>query len=528
MALSTNQFVHPSDKAALDKLEAIPGFPMLVKKVMNIGLETYMYGVNMASAIRLSEKQLPEIYRHLPPICAKLGIPEPELYLQMDPVPNAWTFGDTRIFITVTSGLVESMTDEELDAVLAHECGHILCRHVLYHTIAHLLNFGASLLGPVASLVTSAVQYALLYWSRMSELSADRVSALVTSPEIVASTMARLSGGPKSITANINFEEWGRQAYEYDRICNDGAWNNVLQKLAIMDSDHPFSAVRVREIMLWCQSEEFARARGHLDSLSGGAAPQLPGAPPQLPQAAPPQEEPPQPPAAPEQHNGRGGLLGNLGNMGNLGVQGGMAEAKKMANKLGGLGGRLLSRKQSDVSLSKGGEAVLTENRLLAGFGWSAPAGVDLDVSAFLLGANGKVESNQDFVFFNNMQHISGSVCHLGSALEGSTGDKAQLALDLHTVPANVCKIAVALTIYDGENRSQSFGQVQGAYVRLADRTAGTELVRYEIGSDFAAGTGVVVGELCRQDGVWKFKALGAGVADGLQGMVRNFGIGAK
>ena len=113
---------------------------------MSLGFEQLQYGINTASAIRLSPTQLPELYRHLPPICRVLGIKEPEFYLEMNPMPNAYTFGDTRIFITVTSGLVEMMDDEELDTVLAHECGHILCRHVLYHSIAQYILKGADAL----------------------------------------------------------------------------------------------------------------------------------------------------------------------------------------------------------------------------------------------------------------------------------------------------------------------------------------------------------------------------------------------
>ena len=95
-------FIHPEDDAALRQMESIPGFAAFIKKILAIGLEPLQYGINTASSIRLSETQLPKIYKHLPPICEKLGIPEPEFYLKMDPYPNAWTFGDTRIFITVT------------------------------------------------------------------------------------------------------------------------------------------------------------------------------------------------------------------------------------------------------------------------------------------------------------------------------------------------------------------------------------------------------------------------------------------
>ena len=146
------EFIHPEDAAALRQLESIPGFPTLVRKVMSLGLEPLRYGMNMATNIRLSPTQLPELYHHLPPICEKLGIDEPEFYLQMDPMPNAWTFGDTRIFITITSGLVEMMDNEELDAVIAHECGHILCRHVLYHNMAQYLLNGMDSLGLLGAL----------------------------------------------------------------------------------------------------------------------------------------------------------------------------------------------------------------------------------------------------------------------------------------------------------------------------------------------------------------------------------------
>ena len=260
MGVSPSEFIHPADKAALENMEAIPGFSLLVKKFLEMGYESLFYGTNMATNIRLSPKQLPKIYNHLPPICKKLGIAEPELYLNMDPFPNAFTFGDTKIFITLTSGLVDCMTEEELDAVIAHECGHILCRHVLYHSMANLLKTSADAFGVLGKL-SIPVQLAIYYWSRMSELSADRCAAIITSPDLVSSTMARLAGGPKSITQEINFEEWAKQADEYERIRQSNNWSKTLQALAIMTQDHPFSAVRVREIINWCNSADYTRLK---------------------------------------------------------------------------------------------------------------------------------------------------------------------------------------------------------------------------------------------------------------------------
>lgn len=264
--MKPSDFIHPEDAAALRQMESLPGFAPLVRQILAIGLENLQYGVNMASSIRLSEKQLPDLYKHLPPICEFLDIPEPEFYLQMSPIPNAWTYGDTRVYITITSGLVEMMSDEELDSVIAHECGHILCRHVLYHTVADWISSGLATLGVLGKLAIP-VQYALCYWSRKSELSADRAASIVTSPEVVTSVMARLAGGPKNLTSQIDMQEWASQADEYDRIQNANLWSKTLQMAAIAGLDHPFSAVRVREILKWGESEQYQILK------NGGSAP---------------------------------------------------------------------------------------------------------------------------------------------------------------------------------------------------------------------------------------------------------------
>ena len=262
--------MHPEDAAALRQLESIPGFPAFVKSFLSLGFETLQYGINMASAVRLSEKQLPNLYRHLPPICEKLGIDVPEFYLSMDPAPNAWTFGDSRIFITVTSGLLNMMDDEELDAILAHECGHILCHHVLYHSVARYILQGVDSLGLLGKM-TIPLQLAFLYWQRKSELSCDRAGAIVTSPEVVARAMARFAAGPKSITSKIDMSEWALQGDKYDEIWNSNTWNKALQLFAISRQTHPFSAVRVREILKWGQSQEYKNIQAALKAGNSAA-----------------------------------------------------------------------------------------------------------------------------------------------------------------------------------------------------------------------------------------------------------------
>ena len=258
------EFMHPEDAAALDSFKTIPGFTQAMKLVMKYENEMQWYGGNIASSIRLSPLQLPEIYKHLPPICARLGIEEPEFYLKMDPQPNAWTYGDTRVFITLTSGLVEALDDEELDAVIAHECGHIICRHTLYRTFEYI--FWNTMSQNVPKDADGILKLAYLYWARKSELSCDRVSAMITSPDVALRMMARFAGGPKSITSKINMEEWAKQADIYDDLYkNNNLWNKALLLGNTMGLDHPFWAVRVREVLNWCKTEEYLKVKNNLN-----------------------------------------------------------------------------------------------------------------------------------------------------------------------------------------------------------------------------------------------------------------------
>lgn len=247
-------FIHPEDESALNAMKNVPGFDTLVKKFMQLGYETMLHGVNMASKIRLSETQLPEIYHKVTKICDKLEISCPEVYLEMSPYPNAYTYGDTDIFMVLTSGLFDYLDGDEIDSVIAHECGHIVCHHVLYHTIAEFLRTGVSgLIGDLAE----PLKLAVYYWSRKSELSADRAAALTCGVETVVKTQLRLAGGPKVLTDNVNIEEWANQAEQYEEIRGGSLWNRFLQMGATMMLDRPFAAVRVREALNWAQTDEF-------------------------------------------------------------------------------------------------------------------------------------------------------------------------------------------------------------------------------------------------------------------------------
>lgn len=249
-------FIHPEDAAALKTLQAIPALPKITKAIMDIQAEQLQTGLNLATKIKLSPRQLPELYNILPPLCEQLGIKEPDFYLMMSPEPNASAFGDTQTAITITSGLVELMTEEELRAAIAHECGHIFCHHMLYSTlVSHILNNTG--VKQIIGKLVAPVTYALLYWNRKSELSCDRVAAYLTSPKAVASMLARSAGGPKTLTANLDIAELAAQADQYDALCKLGLWNKALQMYAVRNSDHPFASVRLREMLLWVDSDGY-------------------------------------------------------------------------------------------------------------------------------------------------------------------------------------------------------------------------------------------------------------------------------
>ncbi len=188
------------------------------------------------------------------------------------------------------------------------------------------------------------------------------------------------------------------------------------------------------------------------------------------------------------------------------------------------------------ISLFKGQKIDLTKgnpklSKILIGLGWDTKKydggfDFDLDAAAFLLGANGKVQSDYDFVFYNNLAHSSGAVQHMGDNLTGAgDGDDEQIKIDLSKVPANIDKIAFTVTIHEADSRRQNFGQVSNAFIRIVDESNGKELIRYDLGEDFSVETAVVVGELYRNAGEWKFNAIGSGFKGGLRALCLNFGV---
>lgn len=190
----------------------------------------------------------------------------------------------------------------------------------------------------------------------------------------------------------------------------------------------------------------------------------------------------------------------------------------------------------SSINLSKGQRIDLTKTnpgltRVIVGLGWDTNRydggqDFDLDASAFLTDESGKATQDVDFIFYNNLKHPSGSVEHTGDNRTGEgDGDDEQIKIDFSKVPALIHKIAITVTIHDAEHRNQNFGQVSNAFVRVVNADTNEEVLRYDLGEDFSVETAVVICELYKHNGDWKFSAVGSGFSGGLAALCRNFGL---
>jgi tellurium resistance protein TerD len=187
------------------------------------------------------------------------------------------------------------------------------------------------------------------------------------------------------------------------------------------------------------------------------------------------------------------------------------------------------------VSLSKGGNVSLTKaapnlTAVTVGLGWdvrtTTGADFDLDASAIICNASGKVISDQHFVFFNNLRSPDGSVEHQGDNLTGSgEGDDEQVKVNLAGLPQEADKVVFTVSIYDAETRNQSFGQVQNAFIRVVNSADDNELARFDLTEDASTETAMVFGELYRNQAEWKFRAIGQGYASGLRGIALDYGV---
>ncbi len=262
--LSKHEYVHPADSKALAALRAIPGIDTALKKLLSITGESAIRVTFMASAVKVTPKQCPDLHAKLQIACTTLGVDMPDFFIQQNPIVNAFTGGVEKPIIVMHSGLLERLSDEEVLAVVAHEVGHIHAEHVLYLTAARLIealaNASVARLIPGAEiikfLISAGISGALLAWARRAELSCDRAALLVCQdPHVIGRTMMKLAGG--TFSSKIDYDQFLEQAREfqknYDEKKLDKFWADILNA----GQSHPFPIWRVSEILKWVEEGEY-------------------------------------------------------------------------------------------------------------------------------------------------------------------------------------------------------------------------------------------------------------------------------
>ncbi|MBA4121398.1 MAG: M48 family metallopeptidase [Acidobacteria bacterium] len=263
--LSKHEYVHPADSKALAALRAIPGIDTALKKLLAVTGESAIRVMFMASAVKVTPKQCPDLHAKLQIACTTLGVDMPELYIQQNPTVNAFTGGVEKPIIVLHTSLIERLSDEETLAVIAHEVGHIHAEHVLYLTAARLIealaNASIARIIPGAEiikfLISAGISGALLAWARRAELSCDRAALLVTQdPHVIGRTMMKLCGG--TLASKIDYDLFLEQAREfqknYDEKKLDKFWADILNA----GLSHPFPIWRVSEILKWVDDGQYA------------------------------------------------------------------------------------------------------------------------------------------------------------------------------------------------------------------------------------------------------------------------------
>ena len=256
--ISPRAFEHEADRAALASLRKMAGFESLLKKVVGAFGEKRLRLLFLANAVRINEKQNPELHETFVEACEILDLEiVPELYVTQSPDLNAMAVGIDQPFVVVNSAMVDSCSHEELRCVLGHEAGHILSGHALYRTMLVVLLRTMQAIMPRAILVMALpILLALQEWSRKSELSADRAGLLVSQDlEVSLQVCLKLAGGGD--ISNYNLEEFEKQAEEYH---NEGTGTDTLFKfLNLMWFSHPFPVLRILEMKKWHASEQYRR-----------------------------------------------------------------------------------------------------------------------------------------------------------------------------------------------------------------------------------------------------------------------------
>ena len=255
--LEHHQYEHPLDRSALEKLESIPFLTTACKWVTSNFIERVYNIQYTGSNLKVTKENYPNIYEYLVEACRILDLQQvPELYITWGYDINACTIGAENPIIVLNSGLIDLCDGDEILFIIGHELGHYLSYHMLYHLLAQTINSIIDAI-PGGSLLAGGLQYALFYWSRMSEFTADRAGLLCCqNKDAMIRAFIKMAGLPKDQYNNIPTESFIQQARDFKALDVEGM-NKVVKLLSIADSTHPWTVMRSAELLKWIESGEY-------------------------------------------------------------------------------------------------------------------------------------------------------------------------------------------------------------------------------------------------------------------------------
>ncbi len=261
IGLKADSFRHPLDLEATQALKQLPGVDMIVRNILGPLAEQVFYVENIASSVLVGEKQLPHLHQLLLDACKILDIEPPQLYVRQHPAPNAYTFAmrGKQPFIVVHTSLIDMLEPEEIQAVIAHELGHLKCDHSVYLTPVNILILAAAVVPTVGAVLAQAIQAQLLEWIRCAEFTCDRAALLATqNPRVVMSVLMKLAGGSPTLAPQLNLDAFIAQARAYDEISKTEL-GEMVKATRTSQLTHPVPVLRAREIDRWAGSKEYQK-----------------------------------------------------------------------------------------------------------------------------------------------------------------------------------------------------------------------------------------------------------------------------
>jgi Zn-dependent protease with chaperone function len=259
LGLQADQFRHPLDLAATQSLKQLPGMDLLVRNFLGPIAEEFFYLNNISASVLVGKNQLPHLHQLLLEACATLDLEPPQMYVQQNPQPNAYTFAmrGKQPFLVLHTSLIDLLTPEEIQAVIAHELGHLKCEHGVYITLANLFVLAAGLLPDWGTAIAQQLKDQMLAWVRCAEFSCDRAALLATqNPKTVASVLMKLAGGSPTLAPLLNIDAFLEQARAYEAVSNT-EMGQMLKTMQTSSLSHPVPVLRAKEIDRWATSQDY-------------------------------------------------------------------------------------------------------------------------------------------------------------------------------------------------------------------------------------------------------------------------------